>query len=246
MVLFADEKTIREFRQEAHKLLLKHPNETIYSDFTNTMTVGTTEDCVKTTKETPEDQLIYYAASICIEDAFLESKQFDQILSFCKPLKNYKAYVVSNNENEFAFKKRSCLPDYQSLPTNKMSLTLDRTRSPEELINAAVISSLNVGMQTPLSQLKLLIYTDADDQKHPYISYNPFPILAARHQNKFNELTKAIEADENLLMSVIRDKEKNTVSVCILGTEDQVNAHTRQKFISLWTAELPEDAFANE
>ena len=55
-VLFADEKTIREFRQEAHKLLLAHTDETAYSDFTHTMTVGSTDNCVKTTQETPENQ----------------------------------------------------------------------------------------------------------------------------------------------------------------------------------------------
>jgi hypothetical protein len=40
--------------------------------------------------------------------------------------------------------------------------------------------------------------------------------------------------------------DENVVSICMLGSEDQVNIHTKQKFISLWTAELPEDAFNSE
>lgn len=241
LVVFADESTIRNFRQESQKLLLAHPNDTIYSDFTNTMTVGSTETCIKTTRETPDDQLIYYAVSLCTEENLLESQEFEQIIGRCKILKDYQPYIAS--ENTFAFNKVVDLPDYQLLPTKKMSLVLDRARPISELVNAAVISSLCIGMQADLNELKLLIYTDADGQKHSYISYHPFPILAARHQAKFNDLVKEIEKDQDLLVKLVRDKEGNTVSVCILGLEDQVNAHTRQKFISLWTAELPEDAF---
>lgn len=244
-VLFADETTVREFRQEAQKVLLLHPEETVYSDFTHTMTVGSTDNCVKVTQETPENQLIYYAATICTEDSLLQSQTFERIISGCRQLKNYKPHLADDNENEFEFKKRSsCLPDYRLLPSSKISLTLDRTRFLSELINAAVISSLSVSMQADLNQLKLLIYTDATQQQHPYISYHPFPILAARQQNKFKELAKIIETDRSLLVKVVRDKEENVVSVCMLGDEDQVNAHTRQKFISLWTAELLEDAFS--
>ncbi|MGC1879348.1 MAG: DUF2000 family protein [Rhabdochlamydiaceae bacterium] len=241
-VLFADEETIREFRQEAHKILLGHPTEVVYSDFTNTMTVGITDNCVKITRETPENQLTYYTASICAEEDLLESPLFKQIIIRCKTLKNYQPYVANNGESDFAFKKIVKLPDYQLLSTKKLSLTLDRTGLPGELINAAVISALSLGMQADLTQLKLLIYTDANDQQHPYISYHPFPVLAARQQSKFNALAMAIEADQSLLKKILRDKDGNVVSVCMLGDEDQVNAHTRQKFISLWTAELPEDA----
>jgi hypothetical protein len=154
-VLFADEKTIREFRQEVHKLLLAHPDETVYSDFTHTMTVGSTDNCVKITQETPENQLIYYASSICTEEKLLESQKFNQIFSRCKKLKNYKSHLVSKNHNEFEFKKLVCLPDYQSLPSSKISLTLDRTKSPSELVNAAIISSFSVSMQADLNKLKL-------------------------------------------------------------------------------------------
>jgi hypothetical protein len=101
-------------------------------------------------------------------------------------------------------------------------------------------------MQADLNKLKLLIYTDADQQAHPYISYHPFPILAARQQSKFNELAKIVERDDGLLVKVVKDKDENVVSICMLGNEDQVNIHTKQKFISLWKAELPEDAFDPE
>lgn len=244
-VLFADEKTIREFRYEAHKMLSR-TDEIVYSDFTNTMTVGTTEHCVKITQETPENQLIYYAASICAEEELLESQAFDQIFNRSKKIKNYKSHVVNQCENTFEFKNTICLPDYQSLPSSKISLTLNRTRCLSELINATIISSLSVSMQADLNQLKLLIFTDGDQQKHPYISYHSFPILAARQQNKLNELTKIIEQDKNLLVNSVKDKDENVVSVCMLGNEEQVNTHTKQKFISLWTAELPENAFAPE
>ena len=242
MVLFANEETIREFRREAQKIMLEHPTEVIYSDFTNTMTVGITDNCVKVTRETPESQLTYYTASICSEEDLLGSQSFKQIISRCKTLNKYQPYIANNGDSDFVFKKIVDLPDYQMSPTKKLSLALDRTGLPGELINAAVISALSVGMQADLTQLKLLIYTDADNQQHPYISYHPFPVLAVRQQSKFKALAMAIEADQSLLKKVLRDKDGNVMSVCMLGAEEQVNAHTRQKFISLWTAELPEDA----
>lgn len=245
-VLFADEGTIRQFRQEALKLLQAYKNETVYSDFTHTMTVGSTDNCVKVTRETPENQLKYYAASICTDKKLLESQEFDQIFSRCKKLKNYQSHIVGNNDNDFKFKDLVCLPDYQSLPSSKISLTLDRTRPLSELVNAAIISSFSISKQADLIRLKLIIYSDADQQEHPYISYHPFPILAARQQNKFNELAKTIEKDNNLLVGVVKDSNENMVSMCMLGSEDQVNIHTKQKFISLWTAELPEGAFNPE
>lgn len=245
-VLFAEEETIREFRQEAHRIFLAHPNEAIYSDFTNTMTVGITDNCIKATRETPENKLLYYTASICAEDELLESQQLKQIISRCKILKGYQSHDARNNEAEFELKKLVTLPSYQSLLTKKLSLTLDRARSPAELINAAVISSLSIGEQAELEQLKLVVYIDADDQNHPYISYHPFPVLATRQQSKFNDLARAIEKDESLLQKILKDKDGNTVSICILGTEDRVNAHTRQKFISFWTAELPEGALTTD
>ncbi len=242
-VLFANEEIIREFRQAILKMLLTHSNEIIYSDFTNTMTVGLTDNCIKETKETNENQLIYYAISICIEKELLESQPLKKIISRCKTLKNYEPYVSEENESDFDFKKISAIPNYQSLPTKKLSLTLDRTGLPEKLINAAIISSLSIGMQATLDELKLVVYLDADNQTHPYISYHPFPVLAARQQSKFNELARTIEIDQTLLKKVLKDKNGNTVSICLLGNEDQVNTYTRQKFISLWTAELQEDIF---
>lgn len=245
-VLFADEGTIREFRQEALNLLQAYKYETVYSDFTHTMTVGSTDNCVKVTRETPENQLQYYAASICTEEKLLDSQKFDQILRRCKKLKNYKSHIASNNDNDFKFKDLVCLPDYQSLPSSKISLTLDRTRPLSELVNAAIISSFSISKQADLNRLKLIIYSDADQQEHPYISSHPFPILAARQQNKFNELAKIVEKDSNLLVGIVKDRDENVVSICMLGNEDQVNIHTKQKFISLWTAELHEEAFNSE
>ncbi|HSX03621.1 MAG TPA: DUF2000 family protein [Rhabdochlamydiaceae bacterium] len=242
-VLFTDEETIREFRREAHKIALAHPTEIIYSDFANTMTVGITDNCVKVTRETHENELIYYAATICIEEEWLESSHLYQIINRCKILKNYQPYCARNGEDGFEFKKIITLPEYQSLPTKKLSLTLERTRPIAELINATVIACLSIGMQADLSQLKLIVYVDADNQEHPYISYHPFPILAARQQSKFNELAVLVERDQNIERKVLRDVSGNTIAMCILGTEDQVNAHTRQKFISLWTAGLSEDGF---
>lgn len=67
-VLFADPEIVYQFRQAAHKVMFLHPNQAICSEFTNTMTVGTTENCLKTTTETPENQMTYYAASICAEE----------------------------------------------------------------------------------------------------------------------------------------------------------------------------------
>lgn len=243
-VLFADEGIIREFRKEAHKLIQAYKNETVYSDFTNTMTIGSTDNCVKITRETPETHLQYYAASICAEENLLKSQEFDQIFSRCKRLKNYKSHIGCNND--FNFKDLVCLPDYQSLPTNKISLTLDRAKPLSELVNAAIISSFSISKQTDLNNLKLIIYSDADQQMHPYISYHPFPILAARQQNKLNELAKIIEKDNSLVVGVVKDRDENVVSICMLGNEDQVNIYTKQKFISLWKAELPEEAFNKE
>jgi hypothetical protein len=112
------------------------------------------------------------------------------------------------------------------------------------LVNATVIASLNVGMQTDLGVIKLVNYIDADHQKHPYISCHPFPILAARPQSKLTELMYQVERDPNLLINSVKDSGGNAVAICLLGTEEQVNAYTRQKFISLWTSDLPEDAFS--
>lgn len=146
-------------------------------------------------------------------------------------------------ENNFSFRDIVKLPDYQTLPVHKISLILDRKVSPSELVNATVISSLSIGMQADLKQLKLLIYIDADEQKHPYISYHSFPILAAKQQNKFNELAESIQKDKNVLMKTVRDKDGNVIAICMLGTEDQISTHSRQRFISLWATELPEGSF---
>ena len=99
-------------------------------------------------------------------------------------------------------------------------------------------------MQATLDELKLVVYLDADNQIHPYISYHPFPVLAARQQSKFNELAKTIEIEETLLKKIVKEKNGNTVSICLLGIEDEVNTYTRQKFISLWSKELDKEIFS--
>ena len=133
-VLFAQEESIRMFRQAILRMQKTHSNEIIYSDFTNTMTLGITDNCVKVTKETNENQLIYYAISICIEKKLLESQPLKAIISRCKMIKNYEPYISEENKSDFDFKQISVIPNYQSLPTKKLSLKLDRTGLPEKLI----------------------------------------------------------------------------------------------------------------
>lgn len=86
-------------------------------------------------------------------------------------------------------------------------------------------------------------YKDADGESHLYISHHHFPVLSARSQNKLNELATQIEQDPQLLKKRILDRAGNTIAICLLGMEEQVNFHTRQKFISLWTTDFAEDAF---
>jgi hypothetical protein len=243
-IVFADQKILRLFRQEASKIAQAHFQEAIFSDFTNTMTVGPLENCLKMTEETCEKDLIYYAASLCTEEKWLQSPELDLLLKRSKRLKDYEPSTPSVENGSFEFKSITELPPYHDLPLGKISLILERKQSLATLVNAAVIASLSVGMQTDPSLIKLVNYVDADHQKHPYISCHPFPILAARPQSKFTELMYQIERDSNLLINAVKDSSGNGVAICLLGTEEQVNAYTRQKFISLWTSDLPEDAFS--
>lgn len=244
-VLFAEPEIVYQFRQAAHKLLQSHPNQVICSEFTNTMTVGTTENCLKTTLEIPENQLTYYASSVCADEGLLNNDAIKEITAKCKMLKNYESFSPEEQDNNFSFRNESPLPDYRTLPIHKITLILDRKVSPSLLVNATVASSLSVGMQGDLNQLKLLMYIDADQQRHPYISYHSFPILAAKHQNNFNGLADIIQNDQNVLKKIIKDNEGNVIAICMLGTEDQINTHSRQRYISLWSTELPEDAFVS-
>lgn len=241
-IFFADTETIRAFRNEVHRIMSEHPKDAVCSEFTDTMTVGDTPTCLKVTSETSESQLKYYAVSICANDALLQSPQFRHILNICSVLKNYEPYNMGGDQRNFEFQKHS-LPDYQSLPTHKMALILDKTMPFAELVNATAMTSFEMGKKAHLDQLRLLIYVDASGEKHPYISYHAFPILAAKKQEKFKELTAQIENDSRVLSSVIRKHDGTVIGACMLGSDNDVNAYTYQKFISFWTMELSPDAF---
>jgi len=40
--------------------------------------------------------------------------------------------------------------------------------------------------------------------------------------------------DPQLILEIVKDTGGNATAICLLGTEELVNAYTRQKFISLW------------
>lgn len=242
-VLFADTQTIRMFRQKSHEMALMYPKRVLCAEFTNTMTVGDTAMCLKITSETPESELTYYAVSICAEEELLQNPAFQEIFNECRTLKNYEPYMVSEAEGNFSFKESINPPDYRSLAVRKLALILDRNVPAWELVNAAVVASMGIGKKASLDQLRLLMYIDASNQTHPYISYHSFPILAAKKQDKFKELALHIEKDSNVIFEVVKSNEGMVIGVCILAREDEVNAYTYQKFISFWTLEVPSDAF---
>ncbi len=235
-IFFAEEKTIRAFRRASRKITAAFPDQARCADFTHTMTIGPSDNCLKITSETPESQLVYFAASLCAE----ESQLTPEILTICGNLK--EAASCESDRGSFEFRPLEELPDYRSIPTKRISLILDRTANLVELLHATVQGSLEIGAQCELNDLKLLAYCDGDGEMHSCISYHPFPILSARPQSKLQELASRIESDPKIRKSAMRNRDGNTLAVCLFGEEEAVNVHSRQKFISLWTAEPVEKA----
>ncbi len=231
LVYFAEEQTIRSFRRASHKIRSAHPEKTRCADFINTMTIGPSDNCLKVTMETPGSELVYFAASLCTDEELLTPEIFE----LCSQSK--KAAEVLN-QDPFSFRPSEELPDYRTIATKKMALVIDRTTPLPEALRATVQAGIAIGSQSSLSDLKLLPYRDGDGELHSCISYHPFPILSARPQSKLQELAKQVEADPKIKKTVIPSQEGSALGVCLFGDEEAVNAHTRQKFISLWTAEL--------
>jgi len=230
-VYFAEEQTIRAFRKASHKIRIAHPEKTRCVDFINTMTIGPSDNCLKITAETPDSELIYFGASLCTDEELLTS----EILELCG--QNKKALNKSDRDF-FSFRPNEELPDHRTILTKKMALILDRTATLTEALRATVQAGIGIGSQSSLSELKLLPYCDGDGELHSCISYHSFPILSARPQSKLQELATQVKTDPKIRKTVIRDQEGKSLGVCLFGDEEAVNVHTRQKFISLWTAEL--------
>lgn len=231
-VYFAEEQMIRAFRKASHKIRSAHLDNTRCTDFINTMTVGPADNCLKITAETSGNELVYYAASLCTDEEHLSL----EISELCSQSK--RASDVPHRDT-FSFRPDEELPDYRKIPTKKMALVLDRTISLAEALRTTVQAGIEIGSLSALNELKLLLYCDGDGEPHSCISYHPFPILSARPQSKLQELASQVEADPKITKkTVIRGKEENALGVCLFGDEEAVNVRTRQKFISLWTAEL--------
>lgn len=234
-VYFADEQTIRAFRKASHKIRSDHPEKIRCADFINTMTIGPSDNCLKVTAETSDRELIYFAASLCIDEELL-LPEISELCSQCKMM------LDAPHRDLFSFRPHEELPDYRTIPTKKMALVLDRTATLAEILRATVEAGIGMGSQSSLSELKLLPYCDGDGELHSCISYHPFPILSARPQSKLQELASQVETDPKIRKIVIRGQADNPLGVCLFGVEEAVNTHTRQKFISLWTAELGKEA----
>jgi|GEM_PF-1413120 len=230
-VYFAEEQTIRAFQKASHKIRSAYPEKTRYADFTNTMTLGPSDNCLKVTEETPGNELIYFAATLCTDEEFFSP----EVSELCK---QSKRALDAPHRDPFSFRPHENLPDYRTIPTKKIALVLDRTTTLAEALRATVEAGIGIGSQSGLSDLKLLPYRDGDGELHSCISYHPFPILSARPQSKLQELANEVEKDPNIRKTVIRCQEGNALGVCLFGDEEAVNLHTRQKFISLWTAEF--------
>jgi hypothetical protein len=230
-VYLAEEHVIRAFRKASHKIRSDHPGKIRCADFINTMTVGPSDNCIKVTAETPDSELVYFAASLCAEEVLLTP----EIYELCS---QSKMVLDAPHGDHYLFRPDEELPDYQNLQTKKMALVLDRTASLAEVLRATVEASIKIGSQSDLNGLKLLSYCDKDGQPHSCISYHSFPILSARPQSKLQELAAQIEMDPKVKKAIIHSPEGKVLGICLLGEEEAVNIHTRQKFISFWTAEL--------
>lgn len=239
-VRFSSSEGVYVFRQLAYKFSQENKN-TVFSDFTHTMTEGTADDQLLRTSKTQEKELTYFGVSICgdAEKLNLITSIFED--SPCYILKNYLEFNSNPEIATFDFNNSEFLFKEEVIPPQKVSIVLNNKMQLSELLNPMIMSCLEIGRKANLNSLRLLNFIDKDGNIHPNISYHPFPILLPKNPTKQLALaTEAVKLD-TIVTSSIYNESKQLATVCIFGKQDEVELLADRKNFSLWKKELTEE-----
>lgn len=239
-VYHASNDIIREFKYAANKIYQSDLKNVLYADFISTMVgCSSTGDQLLKTNNTKENELDYFAVTICAEGSILSA--LNPILEklTCLSSKATKNNYAELAEFDFITEPtylQNDDPIYAQYEKYKISLVANKTSDMPETTSSMLIACLDVGGKADLVSLHLLVYIDADDCKHANISYHSFPILTARNQGRLEMLALEVKNDNRIISSVRSGEDNRVLSVCLFGEAEIINSYT--KSCSLWNKEL--------
>lgn len=223
-VYFAEPEEVRKFNALSRRF-----EKLIKSDFTDTMTGDTAVEQLEKTKAKRTEELEYYASCGLFEDNL--PREVLRLLENCQQLQGYTA-VKGDAGMKILDEQRVDHP--AQVPDRKLCMVVNKKQPPEQLLNAAVATCLQVGAGANLADLRLLNFVDASRADHSGISFYGFPVLTAKSPAK---LAAMIAADKQNLVAA-----SSADMLTVFGETAAVDALIPRKETSMLQLELDEKA----
>lgn len=241
-VYSAPGRLVRRFRTEAAKLqdTLTLAN-CVFSDFAHTTTEGSAKDHETQTRAIKEENINYFAASICAKEDRLS--ELDTLLhsgGFAKLIYSASLSLADDAQSEFEFSDPITYPEIADFVENdlekKFSIVLSPKLSVPDSIYHLIKACIAMGNKAERASLRLHQYPDADGILHPGMSEYGLVALAPRNVTRLNELattTPGLSVDSH---AIIKNHEQ-VAAIGLFGNRDILQTATN-KNISMWRGTL--------